>query len=47
VAGRLPNAALRVEPHGDHISLFANGDRLAGIALGFLRDLRAPAADPS
>lgn len=42
VARQLPHATLRVEPHGDHISLFANGDRLAGIALDFMRDAPAP-----
>src|SRR6266545_432437 len=37
VAARLPRAALRVEPHGDHISVFGAEPRLQRILTDFLR----------
>ncbi|MFD4987449.1 alpha/beta fold hydrolase [Streptomyces sp. NPDC058374] len=36
VAARLSDARLRVEPHGDHLSLFGAGARLEGLAADFL-----------
>jgi 3-oxoadipate enol-lactonase len=36
VAAGLPNACLRVEAHGDHISLFSGGDKLLRMASQFI-----------
>jgi 3-oxoadipate enol-lactonase len=38
VAEALPDATLRVQPHGDHISLFTMGGELGAVANGFLRE---------
>jgi 3-oxoadipate enol-lactonase len=44
IAARMPAATLRVEPHGDHISVFGAGPRLRQLLTGFLAD---PSAGPS
>ncbi|WP_019925403.1 alpha/beta fold hydrolase [Nocardia sp. BMG111209] len=38
VAAGLPNARLRVEPHGDHIALFRADDALVQVAIDFIAD---------
>lgn len=44
VAAALSAARLCVEPHGDHISVFAASDRLAELLEGFLAEAPAPLA---
>ncbi|MFI0939433.1 alpha/beta fold hydrolase [Streptomyces sp. NPDC021020] len=51
VADGLPNARLRVEPHGDHISLFGADDALMRVASDFIAEQSAehpagPLTDP-
>jgi pimeloyl-ACP methyl ester carboxylesterase len=41
IADRLPRARLRVEPHGDHISVFGAGARLQHILTDFLNTVDA------
>ena len=41
IAGRLPRARLRVEPHGDHISVFGADARLQHILTDFLNTVDA------
>ncbi|MFB6888413.1 alpha/beta fold hydrolase [Kitasatospora sp. NPDC056327] len=43
VAAALPDAVLRVEPHGDHISVFGAGERLRDLLAGFTGGAVAPA----
>lgn len=44
VASRLRAASLRIEPHGDHLSLFTDAVRLAPVAKDFLRHTAAATA---
>jgi pimeloyl-ACP methyl ester carboxylesterase len=44
VAASLPRAVLRVEPHGDHISVFGASSRLQHMLIDFLADTEPAAA---